>query len=194
MRSNSANLVKLLTATTKSLQHVADLIFLVDPSFNGASGEGSGSGFIDDAERGYAAGNKAKTAKSVVQAAEFIDDANRMIEQPFNPGMSKRQIIVDENLSPSLLDELASAGFETKSFEKGTLDASIIEYAKQNDAIVLTNNVKDFIKKGIPVIKVSENMKKDVSKIVEKMKNLRANVEAGTTDINAKNGISLINE
>ena len=40
-----------------------------------------------------------------------------------------RTLIVDENLSPQLANQLKERGFNVKTFPKGTLDIDIITYA-----------------------------------------------------------------
>jgi len=70
-----------------------------------------------------------------------------------------RALVVDENLSPQLITQLQERGYNVKAFPKGTLDADIITYANAKNAIVMTNNIKDFNKWGITTFKVSENMK-----------------------------------
>lgn len=74
---------------------------------------------------------------------------------------------------------------------KKTSDLKIIAKAKEMDAIVLTNNVKDFIKQDISVVKVSENLKKDATRLVAQMKKLAENVKAKKVDLKAKSGVSL---
>jgi hypothetical protein len=72
---------------------------------------------------------------------------------------NERPLIIDENLSPQLATELVGKGFNVITVAKGTPDEVIIDYAKINNAIVVTNNDKDFVNKGVTVFKVSENLK-----------------------------------
>ena len=85
-----------------------------------------------------------------------------------------RTIVVDENLSPTLVTELGKKGYNVKIFPKGTLDADIIAYADANKAIVLTNNIRDFNKWGITTFNVSEKMKltSNVQNVVNKIENI----------------------
>jgi RHS repeat-associated protein len=94
--------------------------------------------------------------------------------------LAGRSIIVDENLSPKLVSELQANGYNVKTFAKGTLDADIITYAEKNNAIVLTNNIKDFNNRGITTFKVSENMKKvsEIGNVVKSVENV--NIKAST--------------
>jgi len=97
--------------------------------------------------------------------------------------LNGRTLIVDENLSPKLATELQSKGYNVKTFSKGTLDPEIINYAKQNNAIVLTNNIKDFKNQGITTMKVTEKMKKasEVGNVVKAIENIsiKASTDAG---------------
>lgn len=69
--------------------------------------------------------------------------------------IKSREIIIDENLSPKIATQLKEAGYTVKVFEKGTLDSEIIQYAKDNKAIVVTQNIKDFKNQGINTMKAS---------------------------------------
>lgn len=70
-----------------------------------------------------------------------------------------RQLIIEENLSPTLIKPRQEARFNVKVFSNQTNDEDIIKYAKQVNSIVLTNNIKDFLKQGITTLKVSERLK-----------------------------------
>ena len=85
-----------------------------------------------------------------------------------------KTVIVDENLSPLLSEGLRAAGYNVKIFDKGTQDDEIIDWAKSNEAIVITNNEKDFLKKGVTILKVSENMKRQtaVGNVVKAVNNV----------------------
>lgn len=82
--------------------------------------------------------------------AKIADEASQLLQG--------RSIIVDENLSPKLLDALKSNGYNAIRYPKGTLDADIMTMAEKNNSIVLTNNVKDF-RGFVTIFSVSENMK-----------------------------------
>ncbi len=92
-----------------------------------------------------------------------------------------REVIVDENISPKVTDALEASGFNVKTFPKGTLDPDIIDHAQKNNSIVLTNNIKDFVKQDITTIKVSERLKRsdNVGELVNRIKNID---KASTTD------------
>lgn len=85
-----------------------------------------------------------------------------------------RSLIVDENLSPKLVDELTRRGYKVTTFKSGTQDPEIIEFAQKNNAIVVTNNIKDFNTQGITTFKVSENLKKqsEVNTVVGAIDNI----------------------
>ncbi len=103
-----------------------------------------------------------------------------------------RSIIVDENLSPQLVNELKSSGFNVKTFEKATLDADIIKYAQENNSIVLTNNIKDFRGK-VTTFKVSENMKRktETGKVVQAIENVNKKVAEEPSIIEKGKNVSL---
>jgi RHS repeat-associated protein len=105
-----------------------------------------------------------------------------------------RQLIVDENISPSVIRPLEEAGFNIKSFPKGTKDADIINYAKEGNSIVLTNNIKDFRKSGVTAIKVTPNQQKNYNTIVPLMKELDARAKANPTILSPGNVVSLANQ
>ncbi len=69
-----------------------------------------------------------------------------------------RMLIVDENLSPQVLTTLRNRGYNAITLPKGTLDADILTIAEKNNAIVVTNNVKDF-RGFVTTFAVSERMK-----------------------------------
>lgn len=82
-----------------------------------------------------------------------------------------RTIVVDENLSPLIATELEKQGYGVKTFNKGTLDADIIKWAKENNGAVLTNNIKDFKGQGIMTIEVPTQLtpKSKVPTIIDRI-------------------------
>lgn len=108
--------------------------------------------------------------------------------------MGGRPIIVDENLSPQLATDLKAAGYNVKTFAKGTLDADIITYADKFKAIVLTNNIKDF--KGwstITTFKVTENMKfaSQKANVMKAIENVNTKAASNPSIIKPGENISL---
>ena len=87
---------------------------------------------------------------------------------------SERELIIDENLSPSLVTKLQEAGYNVKMLNKGTLDPEIIKYAKDNNAIVVTNNIKDFKNQGITTMEVKASLatRESVDTVVNKINNV----------------------
>lgn len=140
-----------------------------------------------------------KTAKALskaddgaYQGMEFLDDGIGALKVPIKAQAPKisalktREIIVDENLSPKIAEELKKAGYTIKTFEKGVLDDAIIEYAKNNNAVVLTNNIKDFRGKGINTISVSEKLKTkaNVDRVVDGVKAIDTQFSSENLPIN----------
>ncbi len=99
-----------------------------------------------------------------------------------------RTLIIDEQLSPGLEKNLKLQGYVTKIFAKGTLDNDIIKYAKANNAIVLTNNIKHFKNQGITTIGVTNIMResKNTQMITNALNNL--NVKARSSPDVLKSG------
>jgi predicted nuclease of predicted toxin-antitoxin system len=62
--------------------------------------------------------------------------------------MGEWRFLVDENLEPQIAHELETRGFEAESIRdtigKGVDDPTVLEYARRNDAIILTSDVNDF--------------------------------------------------
>lgn len=104
-----------------------------------------------------------------------------------------RELIVDENISPRVIQPLEEAGFSIKSFPKGTQDADIINYAKQGNSIVLTNNIKDFRNSGVTAIKVTPKQQQNYSTIVPLMKTLDTKVQANPSILSPGKVVSLAN-
>jgi RHS repeat-associated protein len=89
-----------------------------------------------------------------------------------------RAIIVDQNLSPSLVLKLRENGINAIRFKDGTLDADIIAFAEKNNAIVLTNNIKDFRNKGLATIEVKQGpmmLKENIGKLIDKVSKIYEN-------------------
>jgi RHS repeat-associated protein len=118
---------------------------------------------------------------------------NKQVASANSGKLGGRSIIVDENLSPRLVTELQNKGYNVKTFEKGTSDADIITYAEKNNAIVLTNNLKDFNKKGLTTFKVSENMKKssEVGNVVKAIENVNVKANSNNKVIAPGTNVSL---
>lgn len=83
-------------------------------------------------------------------------------------------IIVDENISPTVQIALEKEGFVTKTLPKGTPDSEIISLAKQKDALVMTNNIRDFKNQGITTIEISKQLQNasQTQNVVQKLINL----------------------
>jgi len=76
-------------------------------------------------------------------------------------------VLLDENLSPTLVDRLAQIGVHARAVAHiglaGTLDHVLFEYAYRHDFVVVTINVQDFLElaagtdvhPGLIVIRVS---------------------------------------
>ncbi len=107
-------------------------------------------------------------------------------------GLKGRLLIIDENLSPRLGKMLENEGFKVKIFPKGTLDADIIVEANKKNAIVITNNIKDFKGWGTTV-NVTENMRKadNLSSFVDVVKKLDKASQANPSLIQGNKNISL---
>lgn len=92
-----------------------------------------------------------------------------------------------------LAKELESQGYNVKIFSKGTSDAEIIDFAKKNNAIVLTNNIRDFVKKEITTFKVSENMKvaSEIENVVKAVEKVNASATADPSVIEKGKNVSL---
>ncbi len=82
-----------------------------------------------------------------------------------------RMLIIDENLSPLLVNKLKNEGYNAVVLMKGLTDDALIQVAKENNAIILTNNIKDFVKKGVTTFEVSQSLKPKASmeKLIEKI-------------------------
>jgi len=65
-----------------------------------------------------------------------------------------RTVMVDENLSPTLADLLRKQGIDAIPVARNLKDEAIIEMALRDNSIILTNNAKDFVGKGVSVIDV----------------------------------------
>jgi RHS repeat-associated protein len=104
-----------------------------------------------------------------------------------------RELIVDENISPSVITPLEDAGFSIKSFPKGTQDIDIINYAKKGNSIVLTNNIKDFRNSGVTAIKVTAKQQQNHSTITPLMKILDTKAQANPSIISPGKVVSLAN-
>lgn len=164
-----------------------------------------------DAWRAYRIYKQSKLAQKVAKSAdevvhpEFIDNGVRMenttkmelklpikINSPKISTIKDRIVIVDENLSPTLVGKLKSKGYKVVRFADGTLDDAIIQYARENKAFVVTNNIKDFRKQGINTIKISENLKRkeNVDKVVDGIE--KANSSIKGEDIPANISLSEI--
>jgi RHS repeat-associated protein len=65
-----------------------------------------------------------------------------------------RAVLVDEDLSPTLATMLRRRGIPATAVPRGLKDEVIIAWAAQDNAIVLTNNAKDFVRQGVSVIEV----------------------------------------
>jgi predicted nuclease of predicted toxin-antitoxin system len=108
-----------------------------------------------------------------------------------------KTIIVDENLSPKIASELASQGYNIKTFSKGTLDPDIIKWAKSNNAAVMTNNIKDFKGKGIMTIEVPIELTSasKVPAVVNAVNTINRNIQShGTGVYNANSNINLVKD
>ena len=104
-----------------------------------------------------------------------------------------RTLIIDENLSKNIASELQNLGYNVKLFPKGTVDTDILTYAKNNNAIVVTNNIKDFNNRGVTTFKVSENMKKasEVNNVVQAIQNVNKKAISNPDLIKKGNNVSL---
>jgi predicted nuclease of predicted toxin-antitoxin system len=99
--------------------------------------------------------------------------------------MGGRVVLVDENLSPTIIAQLKSEGFNiaTPLRNQGLKDPLIIDWALKNNAIVVTNNIKDFRELGLTTFKVSEVMKRRenaslvVDQLIEKSQEAVTNPE-----------------
>jgi hypothetical protein len=122
----------------------------------------------------YALDKKQTKQQTPVDKTQASASINKQVAAANNGKLGGRTIVVDENLSPTIATELKNQGYNVKTFPKGTVDADILTYAEKNNAIVLTNNIKDFNKWGITTMKVSENMKKtsEIGKVVQAIENL----------------------
>lgn len=139
-----------------------------------------------------------KADNGAYQGMEYLDEGIGLVKPPIQMQSSKvstlksREIIVDENLSPLIATKLKDAGYIIKTFEKGVLDDAIIKYAKENNAVVLTNNIKDFKGKGLNTISVSEKLKTkaNVDKVVEGVKSADAQYSTGNlpSNVSLKSG------
>ena len=109
------------------------------------------------------------------------------------PKFNGRPLIIDENLSPKIAAALADQGFNVITVKKGTADETIATYAKANNAIVVTNNEKDFINKGITIFKVSEDLKKadKLPNVVKAIENVNEKSKSDETLIAPGNKVSL---
>jgi predicted nuclease of predicted toxin-antitoxin system len=117
--------------------------------------------------RFFGTAKKIETAVSVSKIVTESTDVAKL-------GLRNKTLIVDENLSPTLKSALEKEGFNAKIFEKGTSDEDIIKFAQENDAVVITNNIKDFKNKNITTLEVPESLKPKakVSELTEKIKNI----------------------
>jgi len=69
------------------------------------------------------------------------------------------RVLVDENTSPTVADLLQDAGHDaihvSRAFEFGASDAEIVEYARSQEAVVLTHD-SDFLRpdvaSGVPIL------------------------------------------
>jgi len=115
------------------------------------------------------------------------------ISEKREPKFNGRPLIVDENLSPSLATALADKGFNVIIIAKGTSDEIIKDYAKQNNAILLTNNEKDFLKYGITILKASENMKKttEISNVVHYLEQVNKDAQTNPSKIDPGKKVNL---
>lgn len=102
-----------------------------------------------------------------------------------------RELIVDENISPSVIRPLEEAGFCIKSFPKGTQYGYIINYAKQGNSAVLTANIKDFRNSGATAIRVTPKQQKNYNTIVPLMKTLDTKVQAKPSILSPGKVVSL---
>ena len=84
--------------------------------------------------------------------------------------LRRREVIIDENLSPSLAKPLEELGFSVKIFPKRTPEPDIIAYAKTRNSIVLTNNISDFKNQGVTAINVTANQEKNNNLIIQQLK------------------------
>ena len=133
--------------------------------------------------------NVSKADDAAYHGMEFLDDGIGYVKAPLEmqaPKISTLksiEIIVDENLSPLIATKLKDAGYTIKTFEAGVgiTDDVIIQYAKKNNAVVLTNNIKDFKGKGINTISVSSKLqtKANVDRVVEGVKNADVKYSSG---------------
>lgn len=69
-----------------------------------------------------------------------------------------RLFIIDEQLSPTVAAGLTKAGYKAKVFPKGTDDSEILDFARQNNAVVVTKNIRHFKNRGIATMEVSETL------------------------------------
>ncbi len=131
--------------------------------------------------------NKSRTSSGTVGAIK------KQVTAANGGKLGGRSIIVDENLSPQLATDLKSAGYNVKTFAKGTTDDDIIKYASENNSIVLTNNIKDFKGKGITTFKVTENMKKktEVGNVIKYIENVNKKAGSNPNLVQKGNNVSL---
>ena len=111
-------------------------------------------------------------AKTAIIAEEAVTAAN--VVEEVTSKLGGRMIIVDENISPTVQIALEKEGFVTKTLPKGTPDSEIISLAKQKDALVMTNNIRDFKNQGITTIEISKQLQNasQTQNVVQKLINL----------------------
>ncbi|MES2708703.1 MAG: DUF5615 family PIN-like protein [Verrucomicrobiota bacterium] len=95
--------------------------------------------------------------------------------------LHSRPMIVDENLSPALVDALKTKGFNAVRMSNGMLDPDIIAWAKNHNASVLTGNTRDFVKQGVTVLDVPVELRgvKSVNGLAEKIRQMNAGQVSG---------------
>ena len=133
--------------------------------------------------------------ESIVKETELATEETLIIEESTAEisTIKNRELIIDENLSPKIASKLKEEGYTVKIFEKGTLDDEIITYARENKAVVVTNNIKDFKNMDITTIEVKTGER--VDNIVKGIKNIDAyESEAGQGMFGENARIKLDNE
>ena len=98
------------------------------------------------------------------------------------------EIIIDENLSPSLEPLLQNRGYYAYTLPKRMSDAEIIAYAQERGAVVMTNNTADFAKQGVGVLSVPSKLqtREALSSLMDGLDAVRGTAIGPTTVIPIK--------
>lgn len=70
----------------------------------------------------------------------------------------QKLFIIDEQLSPTVATGLTRAGYKTKVFPKGTDDSHMLNFARQNNAVIVTKNIRHFKNRGVTTMEVSATL------------------------------------